>query len=92
MEWVGTYTDSVEGPFYREVAHFVSGTPPGHQLPGRRHERYFKRDGWLQREASRALSMSLPAARDGYFLAFKVLKWGGGNNKEREALPNTLHP
>ena len=27
-EWVGTYTDSVEGPFYREVATFLSGTTP----------------------------------------------------------------
>ena len=79
MEWVGTYTDSVEGPFYREVAHFASGTPPGHQLPGRRHERHIfnATDGFRGKRLVRFFFMSLPAARDGYFLAFKVLKWGG---------------
>ena len=46
-EWVGTYTDSVEGPFYREVATFFSGSTPGHQLPGWRRERpLFTMDGF----------------------------------------------
>ena len=76
MEWVGTYTDSVEGPFYREVAHFASGTPPGHQLPGRRHERPLNATSAIRADVFYSrVSMSLPAAREG-FLAIDVLKWG----------------